>query len=74
MRLWGAASLDSGEAAPEESAHWLLDGEKVAEGFDAFVEAPAPGTHKLALVASEGRRKSERALEFETIALGDEAT
>lgn len=72
MRLWGAASLDSGDAAPEESARWLLDGEKVAGGFDAFVEAPAPGTHKLGLIVSEGRRKSERALEFETIALGDE--
>ena len=45
LRLWGAALDARGEPVPDEAARWVLDGDEVATGLDAFVAAPGRGDH-----------------------------
>lgn len=68
MRLWGAAT-EAGEPEKRGDARvrWLLDGKAVAEGLDAFVTAPAPGKHRLELIAGENGGRSAAALGFATV-------
>jgi hypothetical protein len=68
MRLWGAATHPgTGEHAHE--ARWLIDGEPVAEGLDAFVTAPPPGEHLLELVVA-GDPETAVSSRFITVATG----
>lgn len=72
MRLWGAATSDSGEPAPDESATWTVDGDEIAQGFDAFVEAPRPGEHRATLAVKTREGSVETDVAFITVELGEE--
>lgn len=60
VRLWGTATMASGEAVSDEQARWLIDDQEVAKGLDAFVAAPRPGEHRatLAIQDEEGSSKT----------------
>ena len=70
MRLWGVSTDAHGEAVPDEAARWLIDGKDVATGFDAFVEAPKPGTHRATLKIKTG--DVEQSVRFTTVDLPEE--
>jgi hypothetical protein len=72
MRLWGAAGLATGQAAPEDAARWLVDGKEVAEGFDAYVEAPKPGKHRATLTVKTREGDAELSVAFVTVELPEE--
>jgi hypothetical protein len=72
MRLWGAATDASGEPTPEEAARWVVDGDEIATGFDAFVEAPKPGNHRATLIVKTREGSVETSVAFTTVELPEE--
>ena len=50
LRLWGVATSATTEPIDPERCRWLVDGEEVARGLDAYVAAPPPGEHRCTLV------------------------
>ncbi|HUF37144.1 MAG TPA: hypothetical protein VMN57_01365 [Anaerolineales bacterium] len=66
MRLWGTAQSDRPGDEVEPKALWILDGEELAEGLDAFHPAPGAGEHKLTLQVSIGDRRGEASIGFVT--------
>jgi hypothetical protein len=52
MRLWGTATGDDGEPVAGDRARWLIDRKEVANGLDAFVEAPRAGNHRVTLLVA----------------------
>ncbi len=72
MRLWGAVAEALAERVPDEAARWLVDGNEVAVGFDAFVEAPAPGEHRATLTVKTREGSAERSVVFTTVELPEE--
>ncbi len=72
VRLWGAASDAHGAPVPDEAARWLVDGDEVATGLDAFVPAPKAGRHRATLVVKTRDGSSEITAEFTTVDLPEE--
>jgi hypothetical protein len=72
MRLWAAVSTGHEEEDPEVKAVWEMDGQGVAEGLDAFVEAPPEGDHKLMLVVYRGNQRGEVVTSFRTVHIPSE--
>jgi hypothetical protein len=70
MRLWGSVVTGDAKDAPPKNSRWLLDGEAVAEGLDAFITAPEAGEHRLTLVVESGGR-ADVSLTFQTVRLPD---
>jgi hypothetical protein len=54
LRLWGAATSGAGEPVNPERTRWLIDGQEVARGLDAWVVAPPEGDHECTLVVEDG--------------------
>jgi hypothetical protein len=48
-------------------ARWLLDGNEVATGLDVWIVAPAPGEHRIALVADDQFGRVEQTAVFRTV-------
>ncbi|MDA0167038.1 hypothetical protein OM076_42650 [Solirubrobacter ginsenosidimutans] len=69
MRLWGAATTST---MPSDAARWLLDGDEVAQGLDAFITAPKPGEHRATLIVKAPDGTAEVSLAFTTIEFGEE--
>jgi hypothetical protein len=68
MRLWGAVSAVSGEPVEVREAQWLVNGEPVARGLDAYITAPkGKGEYKLTLLISEQNIMAEETLMFRTV-------
>ena len=72
MRLYGAATLSSGEPAPDQSARWLIDGKEIAKGLDVFTTAPKAGEHRLTLSINVKGEEGEASTKFITIKGPDE--
>jgi len=72
MRLWGVVSTGRDEEESEVSAFWELDGKRVADGLDVFIQAPQEGEHKLALIASSGKQRGEAVVSFRTVRIPSE--
>ncbi len=72
MRLWGAGTDAHGDPVPDEGARWVVDGEEVATGFDAFVEAPKPGNHRAMLAVRTREGSVETTVAFTTVELSEE--
>ena len=64
MRLWAQASNPDGTPLDEESGRWSIDNKEAGQGFEAWVDAPAPGEH-LATFAVD--RRSRATVTFRTI-------
>lgn len=70
MRLWGAATqAGEGETDVEVQARWMLDGQTVAEGLDAFITAPPAADHELELLVRADGREAAVATRFATVAV-----
>jgi len=69
MRLWGAVSTGSGDPVEEAEGTWILDGERIGEGLDLFVEAPPAGRHELVLEVTSGKQKTQARTHFGTLEL-----
>jgi hypothetical protein len=67
MRLYGAATLSSGEPAPDNKARWLVDGTEIAKGLDVFTTAPKAGDHRLTLMIDLKGEEAEQIIKFKTI-------
>jgi hypothetical protein len=67
MRVWGMGTSSNGEDVSDFNAQWLLDGQEVAYGFDAFIEVPNPGEHRLTLVVTADQAKAQVTVEFRTV-------
>jgi hypothetical protein len=67
MRLWGAVSAGQEDEDLEVRAVWELDGQAVAEGLDAFIEAPHEGEHKLVLMVEVEKERGEASVVFRTV-------
>jgi hypothetical protein len=72
MRLWGVAGEATGEASPDDAARWLVDGNEVADGLDAFVEAPNAGKHRATLAVKTREGSAEVSVGFITVDLPEE--
>ena len=72
MRLWGAASDTRGEPVPDEAARWVVDGDETASGFDAFIEAPKPGSHRVTLTVTTRDGSVDTSVVFATVELSEE--
>ena len=72
LRLWGAALDARGEPVPDEAARWVLDGDEVATGLDAFVAAPEPGDHRATLTVKTREGSVETSVAFTTVELPEE--
>jgi hypothetical protein len=64
LRLWGAASAPGRGGPVEVDAVWELDGQRVAEGLDAWVTVPGPGEHRVRLVVRSSGGEAEDAVTF----------
>jgi hypothetical protein len=69
MRLWGVVSTAGGALVKVDEAAWILDGAKVGEGLDIFVQAPSPGKHELVLAVTSGTQRTTVSTEFATVEL-----
>jgi hypothetical protein len=67
MHLAGVASTHTGAAIPAERAAWYIDDKAVATGFDAWVDNPGAGRHKLRLEVREGDLVATAATDFNVI-------
>lgn len=67
MRVWGVVTDRTGEPADIEHAAWLIDGEEVGAGLDAFIEAPPHGEHRLTLVVEVKGKHVETDCVFATV-------
>jgi hypothetical protein len=72
MRLWGAANEARDEPVPDEGARWVVDDDEIATGFDAFVEAPKPGSHRATLTVKTREGSVETSVAFTTVELPEE--
>jgi hypothetical protein len=70
LRAWGAATIDGRPAVSVETARWLLDGQPVAEGFDAFIPAPTAGEHVIELIVTADELTGTRSHRFSTVPTG----
>jgi hypothetical protein len=64
MRLWGVVSDGSGKALATKKTTWLLDGERVADTLDQFVEVPTMGKHELTLAVVTKGGETRRTVHF----------
>ena len=69
LRLWAAVTINGVTAMAVEKAQWLLDGELVAEGLDAFFLAPRAGEHILKLIVTADRLEGKASHRFVTVEL-----
>jgi len=60
LRLWAAITEDDGAPGDGEACEWLVDGQRVARGADAWIAAPPPGEHRCTLLV-RGRGGPARA-------------
>ena len=67
MRLHGAATPSSDSPGEITGANWILDGEEIVEGTDAFITAPDPGEHELTLQATVDDQSGEASVLFITV-------
>lgn len=65
MHLWGTASRVEGAAFPAKAATWFIDDVVVGQGFDLWVETPAPGPHRVRLEVSADDLTGSAHHEFE---------
>jgi hypothetical protein len=72
MRLWGVGTDASGQPVPDDAARWVVDGDEIASGFDAFDEAPKPGDHRATLTVKTREGIVEASVPFTTVELPDE--
>jgi hypothetical protein len=72
MRLWGVATDAKGVPVPDDAARWTVDDEDIAEGLDAFVAAPKPGTHRATLTVKTREGTVETSVAFTTVELLEE--
>jgi hypothetical protein len=65
LRAW-ASVTDADGTPPSEpvACRWLLDGREVATETDAWLEAPAPGDHRLTLIVRGKGGEVERSVTF----------
>lgn len=71
LRLWGAVNVDGHAAVAVEKARWLLDGEPVAEGLDAFCRVPPAGEHILKLIVTADSLEGTGSLRFVSVELAE---
>jgi hypothetical protein len=69
LRLWGAVTVDGRPSVAVEEARWLLDGEQIAEGLDAFRRAPSAGEHILELRVTADALEGSVAHGFVTVSI-----
>jgi hypothetical protein len=50
VRLWGAVTEDDGVPVDPDACEWLVDGQSVGRGLDAWIAAPSPGQHQCTLI------------------------
>jgi hypothetical protein len=67
MRLWAAASTGREDEELDISAGWELDGKQVANGLDAFIEAPEEGEHRLTLEVQGNKQPGRAEITFRTV-------
>jgi hypothetical protein len=72
MRLWGVVSDGSGKAVTVKRAVWLLDGKKIADVLDHFVNVPTEGKHELALVVTTEGGESKQTVRFIAVSAKEE--
>jgi len=72
IRLWGAGLDAGGGPVPDDAAQWVLDGNEVATGLEAFVDAPKPGDHRAALTVKTRHGSAEISIAFTTVELPEE--
>ena len=61
-----------GEPVPDEAARWVVDDDEIASGFDAFVEAPKPGSHRATLTVKTREGSAETSVAFITVEVPEE--
>lgn len=71
VRLWGSVSGPEGEAVASERAVWLLDGNEIARGLDAWATLD-PGEHKLTLLVESEAGSAEATVVVLVRRLGQE--
>jgi hypothetical protein len=67
LRLWGAVTTHDGTRVDDDACRWRLDGRDVAQGADAFIEAPPPGEHRCQLIVRGRDGRAEASVVFRTI-------
>jgi hypothetical protein len=69
LRLWGEVIDAAGQPLESVEARWLLDGEEVAQGLDAFGAAPAAGEHRCTLIVTVDGQTLRESVRFRTLAI-----
>jgi hypothetical protein len=69
MRLWGAVNAGDDDPVMEAEGTWILDGERVGEGLDLFIETPPAGRHELVLAVTLGKQKAQASTHFVSVDL-----
>ena len=59
MRLWGAATDETGRPVPGDACQWLIDGQPVETGRDIIVAAPAAGERRVTFRATDANGTAE---------------
>jgi hypothetical protein len=63
-RVWASVTDSAGTPLGDAWCRWLLDGREVAQGTDDWIDAPAPGTHRLTLLVRAAGAEVERTVDF----------
>ena len=72
LRLVASVNTHLGALNPALRLQWFVDGRRVGEGAELFIEAPKPGRHACRVVARDDGGESEARVTFTTIEEGSE--
>jgi hypothetical protein len=67
LRLHGIATSADRKPVDPTNCKWFVDSAEVASGIDAWIVAPSPGKHQVALVAEDHFGQGERVVSFRTV-------
>ena len=70
LRLW-AATGGPAEPPEEDAFRWLIDGEEVARGLDAWVVAPGAGEHQCTLEWVADAESGSRSVSFVALSVAE---
>jgi len=72
LRLVASVNTHLGALNPTLRLQWFIDGRRVGEGTDLFIEALKPGRHACRVVARDDGGESEARVTFTTHEEGSE--
>lgn len=64
LRLWVSASTCTAQRVEDRACRWLIDGQQVAYGVEAWITTPIPGDHRCTVLVTDENQRAEATVSF----------